>query len=149
MAAETIAEPMPAVPAEHVREPRRGHRAPGWFHGADPAETHLASMVEDGRRRRRHGRSGSDRDRGRHGAARHGRDGRAHRTPKRFLFCFPWIRSRRVRTQILRCFVSGMFLTLLLSVCKLSPRPRSPCPQKKDHATRLAHACSPQISPSP
>ncbi|KAK0644275.1 hypothetical protein B0T16DRAFT_331948 [Cercophora newfieldiana] len=37
-------------------------------------------------------------------------------TPKRFLFCFPWIKSRRIRSQILRCFVSGMFLTLILAV---------------------------------
>jgi hypothetical protein len=32
------------------------------------------------------------------------------------LFCFPYIKSRRLRTQILRCFVSGMFLTLLLAI---------------------------------
>ncbi|KAK0732991.1 hypothetical protein B0T26DRAFT_630319, partial [Lasiosphaeria miniovina] len=36
--------------------------------------------------------------------------------PKHFLFCFPWVKSRRVRTQILRCFVSGMFLLLMLAV---------------------------------
>ncbi|KAK4205501.1 hypothetical protein QBC40DRAFT_320375 [Triangularia verruculosa] len=36
--------------------------------------------------------------------------------PKNFLFCFPWIKSRRVRTQILRCFVSGLFLVLMLAV---------------------------------
>jgi hypothetical protein len=71
------------------------------FDGADPAELHLAELADDGRRRRRniHHR----RQRG---------------TPKRFLFCFPWIRSRRIRSQILRCFVSGMFLILLLTVCK-------------------------------
>jgi hypothetical protein len=39
-------------------------------------------------------------------------------TPKRFLFCFPWIRSRRIRSNILRCFVSGSFLALLLTVCE-------------------------------
>jgi hypothetical protein len=38
--------------------------------------------------------------------------------PKRFLFCFPWIQSRRIRSQILRCFVSGMFLVLMLTICK-------------------------------
>lgn len=38
--------------------------------------------------------------------------------PKRFLFCFPWIKSRRVRSQILTVFVSGMFLATLLAVCK-------------------------------
>lgn len=48
-----------------------------------------------------------------------GRSGRPH--PKHFLFCFPWIRSRKTRSQILQCFVSGMFLVLLLSVCKCFP----------------------------
>jgi len=37
--------------------------------------------------------------------------------PKRFLFCFPWIKSRRMRTQILRCFVSGTLLAMLLTIC--------------------------------
>ncbi|KAF3760956.1 hypothetical protein M406DRAFT_223154, partial [Cryphonectria parasitica EP155] len=36
--------------------------------------------------------------------------------PKHFLFCFPWIKSRKIRSQILQCFVSGMFLVLLLTV---------------------------------
>ncbi|KAG6000899.1 hypothetical protein E4U21_004886 [Claviceps maximensis] len=35
---------------------------------------------------------------------------------KRFLFCFPWVRSRRLRSQILTCFVSGVFLACLLAV---------------------------------
>lgn len=41
--------------------------------------------------------------------------------PTRFLYCFPWVKSRRMRSQILRCFVAGTFLTVLLAVCKLSP----------------------------
>ncbi|UNI15488.1 hypothetical protein JDV02_002017 [Purpureocillium takamizusanense] len=40
--------------------------------------------------------------------------GRPH--PKRFLFCFPWVKSRRMRSQILTCFVSGMFLVMLLAI---------------------------------
>ncbi|KAK1831995.1 hypothetical protein QBC39DRAFT_405755 [Podospora conica] len=36
--------------------------------------------------------------------------------PKNFLFCFPWIKSRRIRRQILRCFISGMFLVLILTI---------------------------------
>ncbi|KAG8414507.1 hypothetical protein J3459_014667 [Metarhizium acridum] len=36
--------------------------------------------------------------------------------PKKFMFCFPWVKSRRVRSQILTCFVSGMFLATLLAV---------------------------------
>lgn len=38
--------------------------------------------------------------------------------PRRFLFCLPWIPSRRARNLVLQCFVSGLFMTLLLSVCK-------------------------------
>lgn len=36
--------------------------------------------------------------------------------PKHFLFCFPWIKSRKVRSQILQCFISGTFLVSLLAV---------------------------------
>lgn len=38
--------------------------------------------------------------------------------PKHFLFCFPWIKSRKVRSQILQCFISGTFLVSLLAVCE-------------------------------
>lgn len=61
--------------------------------------------------------------RGRQRAEMHlGRRGDNHRQsergvkPRRFLFCFPWIQSRRIRSQILRCFVSGMFLLLMLAI---------------------------------
>ena len=37
---------------------------------------------------------------------------------KRFLFCFPWIQSQRARNQALTSFVSGLFLLLMLGVCK-------------------------------
>lgn len=122
--------------------PTGDNRSRGHFRPADPAEAHLAEMAEDGRRRQQ--RSGSDRNR-RHrgGDPARSRDeegrrtGRSQRTggtqgsegesslrkpPKHFLFCFPWIRSRKMRSQILQCFVSGMFLVLLTSVCKSFPR---------------------------
>lgn len=62
------------------------------------------SEVQDGHRSGRSSTQGSGRGR--------------NQQPKRFLFCFPWVKSHRLRTHILRCFVSGMFLGLLLSVCK-------------------------------
>ncbi|KAH7313803.1 hypothetical protein B0I35DRAFT_480460 [Stachybotrys elegans] len=34
----------------------------------------------------------------------------------RFLFCFPLVKSKRIRSHMLRCFVSGVFLGLLLAV---------------------------------
>jgi hypothetical protein len=80
------------------------------------------------RRRREHGhghRGREHRHRHRHrehrdGQSREGGESQAttRSKPKRFLFCFPWIKSRRIRSHILRCFVSGSFLTLLLTVCE-------------------------------
>jgi hypothetical protein len=127
-----VAEPVPAVPAEHVQRTRGqdGHRR--LF--SDPEEGQLAALAEDGRQRRRHRRGGSGSSRGEgsteEGTSRRSRRHRRHRDrhgrergppPKHFLFCFPWIKSRRIRSQILRCFVSGLFLTLLLTVCKFCP----------------------------
>ncbi|KAI3393399.1 hypothetical protein diail_4294 [Diaporthe ilicicola] len=119
------------------------------FHAPDPAESSLADLAGDGRRRRRpRDRSGSDRSR-RHRHRRHRdrlevpgssqggssegdrsrrrrrrirdvEDGDSEESdrphPKHFLFCFPWIKSRKVRSQILQCFVSGIFLVTLLAV---------------------------------
>ncbi|KAK2600187.1 hypothetical protein QQS21_005061 [Conoideocrella luteorostrata] len=36
--------------------------------------------------------------------------------PRKFMLCFPWVKSRRVRSQILTCLVSGIFLASLLAV---------------------------------
>lgn len=164
-----IAEPTPAVPAEHYssrnrgdtqgfdstsddrtstssqghssRSGRRGGRRRR-FDGADPAEMHLANMADDGRRRRcrRHGRH--DERSGRHNAQQGGfaqrlmryAAGTAQPTArsassgsraaassddgrrKRFLFCFPFVKSRRMRAMILRSFVSGSFFALMLTV---------------------------------
>ncbi|KAI0206982.1 hypothetical protein F4808DRAFT_454889 [Astrocystis sublimbata] len=44
---------------------------------------------------------------------------RTHRRkepPKRFLFCFPWVKSKTARGLVLRCFVSGIFLILMLTI---------------------------------
>ena len=78
------------------------------FSTPDPAEAELARLGEDGRRRR-------ERRRKRKAAAQ---GSRSRKPPKRFLFCFPWVKSRRVRALILRCFVSGLFLAILLSICE-------------------------------
>lgn len=95
-----IPEPSPAYPSDGFGNSRAGHSR---FRGADPAETELADAVD--RRRRRQ-------DRGR--VRRHiDRD-----NPRKFFFCFPWIQSRRLRSQIVRCFVAGILLMLMLAVCK-------------------------------
>lgn len=107
-------------------------RSRGQFRATDPAEAQLAEMVEDGRRRRQRG--GGDQGRRRQGRDEAGRRRRQQtrgaqgsedeaplrKPPKHFLFCFPWIRSRKIRSQILQSFVSGMFLVLLTTVCKFS-----------------------------
>ncbi|RYP55859.1 hypothetical protein DL769_010042 [Monosporascus sp. CRB-8-3] len=89
------------------------------FEGPDPAELHLAALVDSGRRRdrhrhrRRHERtqSGSRRNRGHHERGVGDKE-----APGKFLFCFPWVRSRRMRSQILKCFVSGLIMVTTLSV---------------------------------
>ncbi|KAK1983148.1 hypothetical protein LZ30DRAFT_14946 [Colletotrichum cereale] len=97
--AAPVAMPAPVARGSRSESTSRMRR----FTGPDPAEMHLAQMAQDGRRRRRraHRRQHADHD---------------ERHPKRFLLCIPWPRSRRMRSQILRCFISGSFLTLLLAV---------------------------------
>ncbi|KAK5628756.1 hypothetical protein RRF57_004471 [Xylaria bambusicola] len=75
----------------HIRRSR--------FSGSDPAELHLVGLAEDGRRRRR----AQERL-------------RRKEPPKKFLFCFPWVKSRQARALILRCFVSGAFLISMLTI---------------------------------
>ncbi|ETS84107.1 hypothetical protein PFICI_02132 [Pestalotiopsis fici W106-1] len=77
---------------------RQGRRL---FRGRQRAEMHLTDVAGS----RAPGRRGDDHARSERGAK-----------PQRFLFCFPWIQSRRIRSQILRCFVSGMFLLLMLAI---------------------------------
>ncbi|RYP02560.1 hypothetical protein DL764_005755 [Monosporascus ibericus] len=109
-----VATPQPA----RQRSESGGRRR---FEGPDPAELHLAALVDSERRRDRH----RHRRRRRHERTQSGsrRNGRHHErgasdkeAPGRFLFCFPWVRSRRMRAQILKCFVSGLIMVATLSV---------------------------------
>lgn len=128
--AEGLREPPAVMPAEHR----------GTTRGQDSGRVRESDGAGTDRQRRRHRRHRRDRYRmlinendgtrrqegqeetevvrrhRRHRSDRSRREGKPQ--PKRFLFCFPWVKSKRARTQILRCFVSGVFLTLLLSVCK-------------------------------
>lgn len=130
-ARSTTASPAPLLPLTQPSEPlsptrpdpvatpsaesRRARRRRERGQHADPIEAQLAEIlggsVADRRQRRRHH---NGRDRNRHRSRRS--DGRRH--PKHFMFCLPWIRSRRMRAQILRCFASGLFLIILVTVCK-------------------------------
>ncbi|AEO64755.1 uncharacterized protein THITE_2111072 [Thermothielavioides terrestris NRRL 8126] len=74
------------------------------------------SRDEESRSERRARRERERRRRREDGESGTGSERRQRRPPKHFLFCFPWIKSRRIRSQILRCFVSGTFLTLTLAV---------------------------------
>ncbi|GAP83253.1 hypothetical protein SAMD00023353_0402730 [Rosellinia necatrix] len=78
------------------------------FNGSSPAELHLANTAESGRQQRQ-----AHHSRDRSGSSR---TARRKEPPKKFLFCFPWVRSRRARSLILRCFVSGVFLISMLTV---------------------------------
>jgi hypothetical protein len=110
---EQPARPSPAARIETVRSASAGS-----INTPDPAEAELARLGIDGRRR--HERQQRRRDQaGGYGSER----SRKSKPPTRFLFCFPWVKSRRMRSQILRCFVSGTFLLVLLSVCEYSTLP--------------------------
>ncbi|KAI5458881.1 hypothetical protein BGZ63DRAFT_389825 [Mariannaea sp. PMI_226] len=50
------------------------------------------------------------------GSSRREQQRRSARHPKRFVFCFPWIRSRKVRRQAIACLISGLILILLVAV---------------------------------
>ncbi|RWA07354.1 hypothetical protein EKO27_g7751 [Xylaria grammica] len=77
------------------------------FGGSQLAELHLADLAGDGRRQR------TRRVRDNSGSSRR----RQHKEPPtKFLFCFPWVKSRRARALILRCFVSGLFLITMLTI---------------------------------
>lgn len=97
---------LPTTPAPAARTTWRtvsqGHVGRSRRTPLDPAEVLLAEFAADVRERRR--------------AHHHRTTRRKH--PRKFLGCFPWIKSRRIRAQILRCFVSGLFLVLLLCICK-------------------------------
>ncbi|KAK3305150.1 uncharacterized protein B0T15DRAFT_189657 [Chaetomium strumarium] len=78
------------------------------------------SVGNGARREQRRGTDGSG------SGSRGSRSTRSERhPPKHFLFCFPWIKSRRIRAHILRSFVSGLFLALSLAVCKCPLRSAS------------------------
>ncbi|KAH8687670.1 hypothetical protein BGZ60DRAFT_522319 [Tricladium varicosporioides] len=88
----------PIAPNPHQQQapvstipPQIRHNGARRFRGVDPAETHLAELAEAGRRRRNKVRSSERR-------------------------CGPKIKNRKIRAKILTCFISGLFLTLVLTV---------------------------------
>ncbi|OLN81161.1 hypothetical protein CCHL11_09543 [Colletotrichum chlorophyti] len=93
-----VSSPAPAAQRSRAETRTRARR----FTGPDPAEMQLAQMANEGRRRRRR----ADRNQQ--------QDVEGH--PKRFLLCIPWVKSRRMRSQIFRCILSGIFLVFLLAV---------------------------------
>lgn len=105
--------PRPPEPATHARSTVRAVSSHySTTEGPDPTESSPSSRSSEHRRRRRR--------RHRHEAMRYGRRKRRGKAPTRFLFCFPWIKSRRMRAYILRCFVSGLFLVVLLTTCEFA-----------------------------
>ncbi|KAL2753956.1 hypothetical protein ACRALDRAFT_1081196 [Sodiomyces alcalophilus JCM 7366] len=113
-----------AAPAYSATRPPRNHEAPNGAtpeleilpvpepvasplasRAYSPTSEELPTSTHDRRRRRRRLARAAGQTRG-----------EVTSPPKRFLFCLPWIASRRARSLILQCFVSGLFMTLLLSV---------------------------------
>ncbi|KAK0386656.1 hypothetical protein NLU13_6491 [Sarocladium strictum] len=105
------ARPEPVAMARSTRTPSPVSSRSASLDTPDPAEAELARLGTDGRRRH-------ERQQRRRAQAERANSERSRKqkSPKRFLFCFPWVKSRRMRSQILRCFVSGTFLLVLLAV---------------------------------
>lgn len=114
---ETWEMPLPPEPATHARSTIRA--ASSYYSTTEESgstETNPSSQERDERRQRRQRRR---RRRRQHEAMWYGgRRTRGRKTPKRFLYCFPWVQSQRMRAYILRCLVSGFFLVALLTICK-------------------------------
>jgi len=88
---------MAPSPVEQVQQPvssrpSRVYRPARRFVGVDPAELHLANLAQAGRRRRRNNSINAERT------------------------CGPRIKNRKIRSKILSCFISGLFLTLILTI---------------------------------
>ncbi|KAK0744714.1 hypothetical protein B0T21DRAFT_280558 [Apiosordaria backusii] len=135
-AGQVVEEPEPAVTRGHHRSrsgrsnsnrSNRRHRRNGSGRSNRSRSGEAGETREERRQRRRNRetrrrRTETDSSGSRTRSSRSGSSGssggssRTRKPPKNFLFCFPWIKSRRIRTQILRCFVSGLFLILMLTV---------------------------------
>lgn len=116
---DTLQPPDPISHARSTFRPPSSHYTDIFLMGSREARS--ARNRDERRRKRRHKKRRHHQDRSE--LRRHGSDGRRrHRkTNRNFLFCFPWVQSRAMRANILRCFVSGLFLIILLSVCKCEP----------------------------
>lgn len=85
----------------------------------DNSRSSRRNRRRDRERDRENGRLDEQEQQSRERHRRHRRRERERKPPpKHFLFCFPWIKSRRMRTQILRAFVSGLLLATMLTICK-------------------------------
>ncbi|KAG8351770.1 hypothetical protein FVEN_g10221 [Fusarium venenatum] len=104
----TRPEPV-ATPSSESQQSRRQRRQQS--SSSSPLEAHLSELlggpINRQRRRRDHREGGRDGHRSRRSREQH---------PKYFLGCIPWVRSRRMRAQILRCMTSGLFLIILVTV---------------------------------
>ena len=112
--------PVPPEPVTHARStfrPPSSHYPDVFMTGLGEQQSTRARDDRQRKRRRKkrrhHHVHSSERSR-RHGSGRT----RHRKKPRKFLFCFPWVQSKAMRVHILRCFVSGLFLLILLSVCK-------------------------------
>lgn len=106
--------PLPPAPVTHARSTVRA--ASSYY--STTAERTGSSGIDASSQRKEDRRQRRRRQRHRHETKRHGRRKRRAKRPTRFLFCFPWAKSRRMRTYILWCFVSGLFLVALLTICE-------------------------------
>lgn len=126
-----VAEPEAAiVRGERRRRRERGERS-GSGSGRRSHRRRAAAAAAEGeeapreerRRRRRRRRDPEPMGNAATATSSSGSGSQRGPPPKNFLFCFPWVKSRRIRKQILRCFISGLFLVLILTICEFPPAP--------------------------
>ncbi|ROV95666.1 hypothetical protein VMCG_07558 [Cytospora schulzeri] len=107
------------------RERSGAHRSRKHGHGHGHGHGHRHRHRRDGTRQERTGNSEgrSDERKRRHKKKRRQRarkmdddDESEGPHPRHFMFCFPWVRNRKMRSQILQCVVSSLFLICLLAV---------------------------------
>ena len=100
--------PLPPEPVMHARSTLRATSS--YYSTEESGLEATAPSSEESRPQRRHRRKKRRRHRNR----------QAQRQPTRFLGCLPWIQSKRMRLHAVRCFVSGLFLCILLTICEFN-----------------------------
>ncbi len=115
---ETPKSPQRITPGNAIHERLESGATPGGIPVPEITEPSPAVVVE-ANSQRQDGQT-QPRPQDSHGSRRRGVFNKVRgERKKRFLFCLPWVNSGRVRVTLMHCLTSGLFVLLLLAVCKL------------------------------